>query len=157
MKKTLYPIRINCRMLLLGAVLCMSAAACSQELEKTDILIVRQDGSSVTVRAELAVTEAEQARGFMERKSIPEGTGMLFVFPSDWQAHFWMKDTPVPLSIAYIDSSGRIRDIFDMQPLSLAGVSSTVSVRYALEVPQGWFARNGISEGDRIRLPVQGL
>ena len=61
-----------------------------------------------------------------------------------------MKNTPHPLSIAYIDSSGRIRDIFDMTPFSLQNINSTVSVRYALEVPQGWFKTNGIKTGDKV-------
>ena len=86
----------------------------------------------------------------MERKSIPDGTGMIFVFASDRILSFWMKNTPTPLSIAYIDKSGKIRDIFDMKPYSLSEVVSTVSVRYALEVPQGWFDRVGVKVGDII-------
>jgi uncharacterized membrane protein (UPF0127 family) len=61
-----------------------------------------------------------------------------------------MKNTPHPLSIAYIDSNGIIADILDMTPFSEATVSSTRSVRYALEVPQGWFKKNGIKEGDKV-------
>ena len=63
-----------------------------------------------------------------------------------------MKNTPHPLSIAYIDSKGKIRDIFDMTPFSLSSVVSTTSVRYALEVPQGWFDKNNIEVGDYISL-----
>jgi hypothetical protein len=77
---------------------------------------------------------------------------MLFVFKSDEIRNFWMKNTPTALSIAYIDSTGRIRNIFDMQPYSLSDVTSTVSVRYALEVPQGWFDRVGIKPDDRLVL-----
>jgi uncharacterized membrane protein (UPF0127 family) len=73
---------------------------------------------------------------------------MLFIFDRDQMLSFWMKNTPHPLSIAFIDSQGRIRDIFDMTPYSLANINSTVNVRYALEVPQGWFLRNGIETGD---------
>ena len=65
---------------------------------------------------------------------------------------FWMKNTPHPLSIAYIDRTGKIQNIFDMTPFSLAPVKSTRSVRYALEVPQGWFEKNGIKTGDKIVL-----
>lgn len=89
----------------------------------------------------------------MERKNIPAGTGMVFIFERDQILNFWMKNTPTPLSIAYIDSRGTIRDIFDMTPFSLSSVTSTVSVRYALEVPQGWFAKNGIKPGDRVSIP----
>ena len=88
----------------------------------------------------------------MNRKNIPDGTGMLFVFDKDERLRFWMKDTPHPLSIAYIDSSGRIRNIYDMTPFSLAPVKSTVSVRYALEVPRGWFDRVNIKVGDTLAL-----
>ena len=71
-----------------------------------------------------------------------EGDEQIFVFEADQILSFWMKDTPHPLSIAYIDSKGRIRDIFDMTPYSLSSIVSTSSVRYALEVPQGWFKKN---------------
>ena len=66
---------------------------------------------------------------------------------------FWMKNTPHPLSIAYIDSNGIIREIYDMTPFSLSSIESTVSVRYALEVPQSWFLKNNITPGDKISLP----
>ena len=75
---------------------------------------------------------------------------MIFVFEKDQILSFWMKNTPHPLSIAFIDSNGKIRDIFQMTPYSLASVSSTTSVRYALEVPQGWFKKEGIKEGDYL-------
>ena len=88
----------------------------------------------------------------MERKKIPDGTGMLFIFESDQILSFWMKNTPHPLSIAYIDSKGVIKNIYDMTPFSLSSITSTVSVRYALEVPQGWFKKNNIQEGDSISL-----
>ena len=119
-------------------------------MEVQTLTLKRADGSTVSVRAEMARTPAQQSRGFMKRKNIPDGTGMLFVFDKDERLRFWMKDTPHPLSIAYIDSSGRIRDIYDMTPFSLAPVESSVSVRYALEVPQGWFDRVNIKVGDTL-------
>ena len=127
------------------------AFSCSaKKLPEKNISIEKSDGTTASVTAEIADTYETRQRGFMERKSIPDGTGMLFVFEKDQILSFWMKNTPHPLSIAYIDSSMRIRDIFDMTPYSLADVSSTVSVRYALEVPQGWFSRAGIKVGDKI-------
>ena len=122
------------------------------KLEKKDFSIIRSDGTSVAVRAELAVTPEARAFGFMERKKIPSGTGMLFVFENDQILHFWMKNTPHPLSIAFITSDGRIKDIFDMTPYSLSDTNSTGYVRYALEVPQGWFKEQNIKTGDRIVL-----
>jgi uncharacterized membrane protein (UPF0127 family) len=78
---------------------------------------------------------------------------MLFVFQSDQLLSFWMKNTLVPLSIAYISHDGRILEIYDMQPGDLNPVSSSRSVRYALEVPQGWFNRSGLGVGDRLEIP----
>ena len=128
--------------------------ACTAEspMEVQTLTLKRADGSTVSVRAEMARTDAERSRGFMKRKRIPDGTGMLFVFARDEVLSFWMMNTPHPLSIAYIDSGGRIRDIYDMTPYSLAPVKSTVSVRYALEVPQGWFDRVNIKVGDTLTL-----
>ena len=128
--------------------------ACTAEspMEVQTLTLKRADGSTVSVRAEIASTPAQQSRGFMKRKRIPDGTGMLFVFAKDEVLSFWMMNTPHPLSIAYINSGGRIRDIYDMTPYSLAPVKSTVSVRYALEVPQGWFDRVNIKVGDTLTL-----
>ncbi len=127
--------------------------SCGQKkLESKDLTIKKSSGENVVVKAELAKTEEEQMYGFMNRKNIPDGTGMLFIFTEDKIASFWMKDTPTPLSIAYIDYSGKIKDIFDMTPFSLATIVSTGYVRYALEVPQGWFSKNGIKVGDNLDL-----
>lgn len=133
---------------------CISLASCkSKKLPVKDIKIVRQDGTEFTVKAEIAEKPEDRNHGFMGRKTIPDGTGMLFVFEKDQILSFWMKNTPHPLSIAYIDSKGKIRNIFDMTPYSIASIVSTVSVRYALEVPQGWYKKNGITEGDTVILP----
>lgn len=129
--------------------------SCGQKkLETKDLTIKKASGESVVVKTELAKTEEEQTYGFMNRKNIPDGTGMLFIFKDDRIASFWMKNTPTPLSIAYIDYSGKIKDIFDMTPFSLATIVSTGYVRYALEVPQGWFSKNGIVVGDYLDLSL---
>ena len=138
---------------LLFAAASLFFMSCADEpMEVQTLTLKRADGSTVSVRAEMARSTAEQSRGFMKRKRIPDGTGMLFVFAKDEVLSFWMMNTPHPLSIAYIDSSGRIRNIYDMTPYSLAPVKSTVSVRYALEVPQGWFDRVNIEVGDTLAL-----
>ena len=125
----------------------------TKKLPVKDIKIVCQDGREFTVSAEIAEKTEDRNHGFMERKTIPDGTGMLFIFERDQILSFWMKNTPHPLSIAYIDSKGKIRDIYDMTPYSLSSIISTVSVRYALEVPQGWYKKNGITVGDTVVLP----
>lgn len=137
---------------------CMLFISCTRTsaLPVKSLEIKLQNGTSVTVETEIADTEETRNRGFMERESIPDGTGMLFVFEKAQRLSFWMKNTPHPLSIAFIDSHGKIRDIFDMKPYSVASTISTVSCRYALEVPQGWFEKVGVTVGDTIPcLPEQ--
>lgn len=126
--------------------------SCQSKLEKRTLKILKSDGTEISVLAEIAVKPEDRNRGFMERKNIPQGTGMLFVFENDQILNFWMKNTPTPLSIAYISKDGKIKDILDMQPFSLADVSSSSYVRYALEVPQEWFRKNGVSAGDFVKI-----
>ena len=146
---------IKLKKILLSIIILISATflfARAKKLPVKNISISKSDGTIVNVSSEIAKTESERNHGFMERKKIPDGTGMIFIFEKDQILSFWMKNTPHPLSIAYIDSNGKIRDIFDMTPFSLSPVISTVSVRYALEVPQGWYKKNGITPGDTISL-----
>lgn len=128
-------------------------SSCAHKLSVQTLTITTQDSRQIKVKAEVAKKAEDRNRGFMERKNIPEGTGMIFVFEKDQILSFWMKNTPHPLSIAYIDSHGTIRNIFDMTPFSLSDITSTVSVRYALEVPQGWFNKMNINIGDKVSLP----
>jgi uncharacterized membrane protein (UPF0127 family) len=114
-----------------------------------ELVIERSAALPVSLRVELALTEEEQAQGLMYRQSLNDGEGMLFVFDGDKLASFWMKNTFIPLSIAYINSDGSILEIHDMRPEDLSLIRSSRSVRYALEVPQGWFGRAGIGPGDR--------
>ena len=126
--------------------------AFSKQLKKSEIIIKRNDGSNIRCVCELAIKPEDRNFGFMKRKNIPDGTGMLFIFENEQILSFWMKNTPHPLSIAYIDARGKIRNIYDMTPFSLSSIESTVSCRYALEVPQGWFRKNNIQPGDTISL-----
>ncbi len=104
------------------------------------------------VMAEIAVREHQRRCGMMFRKELPAGEGMLFVFLKPSKQGFYMKNTTVPLSIAYVGSSGRILDIHDLEPLNEKPVeSSTDLVKYALEVPQGWFRNQNIQVGDVLR------
>jgi uncharacterized membrane protein (UPF0127 family) len=137
--------------LLLLFVLNATLSACaSQKLETTVLHIVRPDADPVLITVEIARTAEEQAKGLMHRKKLPDGEGMIFAYDRDPQMSFWMKNTVIPLSIAFIASDGRIIEIRDMQPLDLNSVKSSRSVRYALETPQGWFTRAGIQPGDRV-------
>ena len=104
--------------------------------------------------AEVAATELERTRGLMFRKNLAEGKGMLFVFDSDQKVAFWMKNTSLPLSVAYIGSDGTIYQILDLVPFSEEPRPADRSVRYALEVPQGWFAKVGLKPGDKFEIPA---
>jgi uncharacterized membrane protein (UPF0127 family) len=109
------------------------------------------NGTEFTV--EIAETPAARARGLMYRKSLPENRGMLFVFERDSQETFWMENTEIPLSLAYISRTGEIREIFDLTPRSRRPVQSTYSIRYALEVNQGVFEKLGIRPGYILKIP----
>jgi uncharacterized membrane protein (UPF0127 family) len=121
-----------------------------QQFANADIVIERAGGVSIALKVELARTPEQRSQGLMHRKRLPDGKGMLFMFERDEALSFWMKNTYIPLSIAFIASDGRITEIKDMEPLNLNSVKSSRSVRYALEVPQGWFGRAGIQAGDRL-------
>lgn len=127
-------------------------SSCTSGLKKETLTIKKADGSILSVVAEIADTLESRQKGLMHRKSVPEGSGMLFIFEQDQILNFWMKDTPTPLSIAYITNKGEICDILDMTPFSLADITSTHYARYALEVPKGWFLKNGIQVGDLVMI-----
>lgn len=145
MKKSLSFLIVT--LLLVQAVFCKST-----KLQTRNLTIIRKNGTTISLKAEIAIKLEELQRGFMERKNIPDGTGMLFVFQQEQYLSFWMKNTPTPLSIAYANSDGIICDIFDMKPYSLENINSTVPVLYALEVPKGWFKKNNITVGDVINV-----
>ncbi|MDR2477997.1 MAG: DUF192 domain-containing protein [Treponema sp.] len=130
---------------------CVSFANCAPgKFETTEIRIERAAAAPVPLKVELARTPQERSQGLMRRGSLADGEGMLFIFERDEALSFWMKDTLIPLSIAFIASDGRITEIRDMRPRDLSAVRSSRSVRYALEVPQGWFTRAGVQTGDTV-------
>jgi len=130
-----------------------SLVVCTPQKLKTAVLSITRPGlESVEITVEIARTEQERTQGLMHRKKLPDGEGMIFIFNRDEQLSFWMKNTVIPLSIAFIASDGRIVEIRDMQPLDLNSVTSSRSVRYALETPQGWFKRAGIKAGDVVNM-----
>lgn len=105
------------------------------------------------VQAEVASTQAELEHGLMGRASLPENHGMLFVFNRAAPWCFWMKDTPLPLSIAFIGADGTIASIDDMQPFTDTVHCPPRPILYALEMRQGWFRQAGITDG----LVIKGL
>ncbi len=117
--------------------------------QQSTLAIINSAGERVVVRTEIADTPDEQTQGLMGRTELAEDAGMLFVFNREQQAPFTMKNTLIPLSIAFIDAGGRIVDILDMQPLDeTTRYSSAEPYRYALEVNQGFFEARGIQVGN---------
>jgi uncharacterized membrane protein (UPF0127 family) len=127
--------------------------ACTQSKFAVREISVEREGRTIAViKAEIAVSLEERSQGLMYRKKLPDGEGMLFIYDRDQIMSFWMKNTNIPLSIAFIASDGRIIEIKDMYPHDENSVLSSRSVRYALEVPQGWFLRAGIIPGDVVNV-----
>ena len=97
--------------------------------------------------AEVAATDGSRTTGLMHRRIMPENRGMLFVFAYAQPQSFWMMNTHIPLSIAYVDEHGVIVNIADMKPLTTDPHPSTKPAKYALEMNRGWFAKRGIKAG----------
>lgn len=136
---------------ILGFILCaffLMGAAQAQHtpLPKIDLYVGMH-----RVKTELAVKADERAQGLMGRPSLPEMQGMLFVFDRPGFQCFWMRNTLIPLSIAFLRDDGSIVNIEHMQPLKDDSHCSTEPVRLALEVNQGWFAKRNISPGMTVR------
>lgn len=123
----------------------LALVACGHHLPTATISV---DGHPV--RVEVAANDEDRAHGLMERTSLGADEGMLFVYKEAKPRSFWMKNTPLPLSIAYADSEGKIVKILDMQPFSTERVQSVYPARYALEMNQGWFAANDVTAGDLL-------
>ncbi|MDR2864397.1 MAG: DUF192 domain-containing protein [Spirochaetaceae bacterium] len=137
---------------------CVPAEETAQKkLPVKEFEITTQNGKKLTVKTELARSNEERQRGLMFRKQLADGEAMLFIFDQDKILSFWMKDTFIPLSIAYISKDGTIAEIHDMAAFDQSAVQSSRSLRYALEVPQGWFSREGITTGDTIHIVLDPL
>lgn len=103
------------------------------------------------LNAEIAADDAQRERGLMYRKKLPDNDGMIFIMPGIAPATFWMKNTLIPLSVAFLDRNGVILEIHDMKPLDESITrSESNQVAYALETNVHWFALNGIKPGDKI-------
>src|ERR671914_731512 len=114
------------------------------------------EGDPVTVRLEVAADPATRARGLMEREEVPPGTGMVFLYPWDVAEAYWMKNTLVPLSIAFVAADGRVVSVAEMTPCKADPCPSyapTGPYRYAVELAAGSFGAAGVGPGDRV-VPV---
>ncbi|MEX0816753.1 MAG: DUF192 domain-containing protein [Gaiellales bacterium] len=144
--------------LALSVLVLLSAAACGGggEVEGARVVIETQAGEQ-EVAVEVADTDPERQRGLMQRTSLAADAGMVFVFPSETAGGFWMKNTLIPLSIAFYDAERRIVRILDMEPCRrdpCPVYDPGVAYVGALEVNLGAFRRWNVSEGDRLRLEL---
>jgi hypothetical protein len=136
------------------AILVLFLAGCGGSDGPPRAVIQTGDGQ-VVVRAEVADTSAKRARGLMGRTELADDAGMVFVFPQDSTSPFWMKDTFIPLSIAFYDDSGRIVRILDMEPCRhdpCPVYDPRTTYRGALEVNLGAYRRWGVAVGDTLRV-----
>ncbi|MDE2669849.1 MAG: DUF192 domain-containing protein [Chloroflexota bacterium] len=121
----------------------------------TQLTVTSADGeSSVTLTVEIANRSDQRQRGLMFRESMDELAGMLFVFPNDRSGGFWMRNTLIPLDIAYLGADGTVLEIVHGMPLSLDILTPTQPYRYTLEVNGGWFQRQGLGVGDVVAIPA---
>jgi len=119
-----------------------------EKIQNNDTITLTINDKKLSV--ELAKTISQQMKGLMNKKSLPENSGMLFTYPIELNLSFWMKNTYIPLSIAFISEQGIIKEIYDMKPLDETPIRSINKVKYALEVNQGWFKKNNIEINDKI-------
>ncbi|AZY50925.1 DUF192 domain-containing protein [Bordetella avium] len=134
------------------AVLSLTASlAMAQQGPHQNTLPTTQLSTGIhVIQAEVAHTEQERQVGLMNRTELPGNSGMLFVFEAPDVQCFWMRNTPLPLSIAFIADNGTITNIEDMAPQTDDAHCSRKPVRYALEMSQGWFAQRGVKAGSKI-------
>jgi uncharacterized protein len=138
------------RVQVLGLLL-LAGSALAQEVAQVALPSVTLKVAGKVVTAEVADEPDERKTGLMFRESLASDSGMLFVMPKPDRAAFWMKNTTLALSVAYINSSGVIVEIHDLQPLDETPVPSAFpNIAYALEMKRGWFEENGVLAGDRI-------
>ena len=132
------------------AVLCLAALASAQEGPQK-LAQVRLNAGIHNINAELASTPQQREIGLMFRTAMPANDGMLFAFEQPAQQCFWMRNTLIPLSVAFIGDDGSVVNIDDMKPRTLDSHCSAKPVRFVLEMNEGWFAKRGIKAGSRLR------
>lgn len=117
--------------------------------------IIKVGNAELKVR--VAYTGQQQARGLMNLRKLPDDEGMLFCYPEEKHLSFWMKDTYIPLSIAFIDEQKRIIQIEHLKPHDKSSVKTKKPAKWALEVNKDWFEANNIKIGDVVDIPAQNI
>jgi len=133
------------------APLALAFAVVAALAQQPSLPRVKLGAGMYLIQAEVADRDDTRATGLMHRASLPDNGGMLFVFEGADIHCMWMKNTLLPLSVAFVDAGGAIINIADMQPLSEDTHCAARPARYALEMKQGWFAERGIRAGMQLR------
>ena len=133
------------RWLLLPGLLCAAGAALAEPR------LLELNFAPHVLQAEYVFKDADRQRGLMARSELAESAGMLFRFPQLKTQCLWMKNTPLPLSVAFVDDHGKVINIEDMQPHTTDNHCAAGQARFALEMNLGWFAERGIKAGDTLR------
>lgn len=136
-----------------GLLACTAPALQAQTAEPQKLPVTTLTGGLYNIKAEVARTPQEHAIGLMWRTSMGANEGMLFIFPDKNRQCFWMKNTLIPLDIAFVEDDGRIVNLDGMQPRTETPHCSAQPVRYVLEMNKGWFAKRGLKAGDRLGGP----
>jgi uncharacterized protein len=128
----------------------LASPAWAQDAPQLDLARTRLSAGMHQITAQVAQTPEQRAMGLMFRKDMPQPEGMLFVFDQASQQCFWMKNTQLPLTAAFVADDGEIVNLADMQPQTEAAHCSAKPVRFVLEMNQGWFAKKGIKAGYKL-------
>lgn len=131
------------------AAVAFAGAALAQQ-PQTDLPRVKLSAGMHLIDAQVAATPAQRSTGLMHRPAMPQHEGMLFIFEQPGVQCFWMKNTLIPLSAAFVADDGRIVNVEDMAPRSEASHCSKEPVRYVLEMNQGWFDKRGLKAGQQL-------
>jgi uncharacterized protein len=134
-------------------LLCLFLSACEPR-PQSNLPVVDMKIGRRLFRLEIADTPATMEKGLMQRDSMPSDHGMIFVFPRESMQAFWMKNTRIPLDILFLDTSGKVVSIHQMQPYDENTTSSDFPARFAIELNQGAAAKAEVKVGDTIILPT---
>lgn len=146
----LHPTLATRLQLLLGAALLALASLLTPAQAQTALPTTQLTAGIHLITAEVAANDPQRARGLMFREKLAPNHGMLFVFDAKTVQCMWMRNTLIPLSVAFIDDDGSIVNIEDMQPKTETSHCAAKPVRYALEMELGWFAKRGLKSGARL-------
>lgn len=144
------PVALACRSLIALTLMATIGLAAAQEEPQMNLKRAWLGAGMHRIDAQLALSPEQRQTGLMWRKSMPAHEGMLFVFEQPSQQCFWMKNTLIPLTAAFVADDGTIVNLVDMQPQKLDPHCSAKPVRYVLEMNQGWFAKKNIKAGSKI-------